>query len=79
MFIPDNSKYAKLYPKYTDTHYIKITKNRGYVFDKDYPYIDNSKKFRRKRRFIRFLIVTIVFLLARIRMIIIDSNHGIIP
>ncbi len=68
MFIPDNSKYAKLYPKYTDTHYIKITKNRGYVFDKDYPYVDNSKKFKRKRRFIRFLIVTIVFLLARIRM-----------
>ena len=68
MFIPDNSKYAKLYPNDTSSHYIKITKNRGYVFDKNYPYVDNSKKFLRKRKFIRFLIVTIVFLLTRIRM-----------
>jgi len=68
MFMPDNKKYEKLYPEYTDRHYIKINRNRGYVFDESYPYVDNSKKFRRKRRLIRFVIVTIVFLLARIRM-----------
>ena len=68
MFIPDNSKYAKKYPEYTDMHYLVIKKNRGYVFDKDYPYIDNSKGFRFKRWFIRKLTITLVFLLTRIRL-----------
>ena len=66
MFDPKPTKYP--YPEYTDMHYLKITKNLGYVFDKDYPYIDTSKKFRFKRWWVRFVIVTIVFLLTRIRL-----------
>ena len=66
MFDPKPTKYP--YPEYTDRHYIKITKNRGYVFDKNYPYIDTSKSFRFKRWLVRKIIIIIVFLLARIRL-----------
>ena len=66
MFDPKVTKYP--YPEYTDRHYLKIKKNRGYIFDKNYPYIDNSKSFRFKRWWVRFVIVFIVFFLTRVRM-----------
>ena len=66
MFDPKSKKYP--YPLDTSTHYLKITKNKGIVFDKDYPYIDKSKGFRFKKGLVRFVIVTIVFLLTKIRL-----------
>lgn len=66
MFDPKVTKYP--YPEYTDKHYLKITKNRGIIFDKNYPYIDYSKSFRFKRWLVRKVIVFIVFFLTRVRM-----------
>lgn len=63
---PKTNKFP--YPEYTDKHYIIIKKDRGIVFDENYPYVDNSKKFKRKRRFIRFIILVLVFLMTKIRL-----------
>lgn len=49
------------YPENTDEHYLKIKKDDGTVFDRNYPYIDQSKKFIRKQKWVRFLLYTIVF------------------
>ena len=56
------------YPERTDGHYLKIKKDDGTVFDKNYPYIDNSKKFRFKRNFVRLGLYIIVFPFSYIRM-----------
>lgn len=55
------------YPEYTDQHYLKVLKDDGTVFDKDYPYIDNSKSFKFKRFWVRVLLYLIVFPLSYIR------------
>ena len=47
MYDPKTDKYP--YPEQTDQHYLKVKKNDGTVFDKDYPYVDNSKPFKRKQ------------------------------
>ena len=65
-YIPKNLKYP--YPIDTASHYLKITMDRGYIFDENYPYIDNSKAFKRKQFFTRFLLNTIVFPLTRFKM-----------
>ena len=62
---PKTDKYP--YPIYTDRHYLVVKKNDGTVFDKDYPYVDKSKSFLRKRKIIRLLIVLIVFPICKIR------------
>ena len=56
------------YPDITDKHYLKVLKDDGTVFDKDYPYIDNSKSFRFKRFWVRVLLYIIVFPFSYIRM-----------
>ena len=56
------------YPMDTDKHYLEVKKNNGLVFDKDYPYIDKSRKFKFEYGFVRFLLYILVFLLARIRL-----------
>ena len=66
MFDPKTDKYP--YPEETDHHYLKVKKNDGTIFDKDYPYIDNSKSFKRKQKLTRLLLNTIVFPLSYIRM-----------
>lgn len=66
MFDPKTNKYP--YPKETDRHYLELHKNRGIVFDTEYPYIDKSKPFRFKQNVVRFLIYLIVFPICRIRM-----------
>ena len=63
---PKTNKFP--YPEDTDKHYINIKKDRGIIFDENYPYVDNSKKFKRKRRFIRIIIVLLVFLMTKIRL-----------
>ena len=65
-YIPKNLKYP--YPIDTAEHYLKIKMDRGFIFDENYPYIDNSKAFKRKQLFVRFLLNFIVFPLTRIKM-----------
>ena len=66
MFDPKPTKYP--YPEYTDQHYLVVKKNDGTVFDKNYPYIDNSKSFRFKQKLVRILLVCIVFPMTYIRL-----------
>ncbi|MBQ6921428.1 MAG: 1-acyl-sn-glycerol-3-phosphate acyltransferase [Bacilli bacterium] len=64
-FDPKTTKYP--YPEYTDGHYLDVVEKTHYVFDENYPYVDTSKKFRRKQFWIRVLLRTIVFPMAKIR------------
>ena len=67
MFIPEaHNKFP--YPEDTSSHYITVKMDRGFVFDKDYPYVDYSKGFAFKRFWVRLLLRLIVFPLARVRM-----------
>lgn len=66
MFDPKCNKYP--YTLDTSSHYIKIKKDNGMVFDKNYPYIDKTKKFLFKQWLIRVVLFLIVFPLARIRL-----------
>ena len=66
MFDPKTNKYP--YPEQTDVHYLNVKKNDGTVFDSNYPYIDESKKFLRKKAFTRFLLRLVVFPVARVRL-----------
>lgn len=66
MFDPQTVKYP--YPEDTDKHYLEVKKDDGTVFDKNYPYIDDSPAFRAKCRFIRIMLYAVVFPLTHIRM-----------
>ena len=66
MFDPKSVKYP--YPLDTSKHYLVVKKNDGVIFDKDYPYVNNDKKFLRKRRLYRLLLVCVVFPLAKIKL-----------
>ena len=66
MFDPKTDKYP--YPDRTDEHYLKITMDRGIVFDTKYPYIDRSRTFRFKQGLVRLLLNIIVFPMAKIRL-----------
>ncbi len=63
MFDPKTKTFP--YTEYTDQHYLKVKKDNGLVFDKNYPYIDNSKSFKRKQWwfniFYRVMIVPITY------------------
>lgn len=65
-FDPKPTKYP--YTDLTDKHYLKVKKKRDIVFDKDYPYVDETRKFRIKRFFTRVLLRCIVFPVARIKL-----------
>lgn len=56
------------YPMDTGTHYLKVKKDDGTVFDKNYPYIDKSKKFERKRRLFRAMLKVIAFPVVTVRL-----------
>ena len=66
MFDPKTNRYP--YPEETSRHYLEIHKNRGFVFDESYPYIDKSRFFRFKQGLVRILLNTIVFPLTTIRL-----------
>jgi len=66
MFDPKTNRYP--YPEMTDKHYLEIHKDRGFVFDTKYPYIDKSGWFRFKQKMARLLLNVVVFPLARIRL-----------
>ncbi len=63
---PKTNRYP--YPEQTDRHYLHVKKDRGIVFDKNYPYLDRSPGFRFWDGFVRTLLYLLVFPLARIRM-----------
>ena len=63
---PKTKKFP--YPEDTASHYIKLTMDRGYIFDKNYPYLEKSFSFRFKRFWVRLLLVILVFPVARIKM-----------
>lgn len=65
-FDPKTNRFP--YPLITDKHYLEVKKNNGLVFDKDYPYIDKSKKYRFSYGLTRFVLYIMAFLIARIRM-----------
>ena len=66
MFDPRTNRYP--YPEQTDRHYLEIHKDRGFVFDSSYPYVDKSKMFRFRQALTRLLLNTVVFPLATIRL-----------
>ena len=66
MFDPKTKKYP--YPEYTDGHYLIVKNDNGLVFDKNYPYIDNSKSFKFKRFWFMIFYNLIVKHVARIRL-----------
>ncbi len=66
MFDPQLNKFP--YPERTDAHYLELKKNRGIVFDGDYPYIDESRIIRIKSALFRVLVLTVVALVVRVRM-----------
>lgn len=65
-FDPKTTKFP--YPEQTDRHYLVVKKNDGTVFDENYPYIDESKRFRRSRFWIRLVLRCLVFFLVYIRL-----------
>lgn len=56
------------YPEDTDKHYMAVKKNDGTVFDEHYPYIDDSKKAKRKANFFQFLLRVLVWPITRVKM-----------
>ncbi len=66
MFDPKTNKFP--YPEQTDQHYLKLKRNRGIVFDSNYPFVDNRFCFRMGSFFLRILLNIIVFPVVRIRM-----------
>ena len=66
MFIPNTDKFV--YPEDTSSHYMEVHMDRGIVFDKNYPYIDNSFSFRFIRFWVRILLRIIVFPVAYFKM-----------
>ncbi len=65
-FDPKPTKYP--FPIDTASHYLKVKKNDGTIFDAKYPYLDKSKSFKFKRFLVRILLLLIVFPMARIRL-----------
>ena len=66
MFDPKTDRYP--YPEWKDRHYLQVHKNRGIVFDTDYPYIDKSRWFLFRQGMIRFLLNILVFPITTIRL-----------
>ena len=66
MFDPKTNKFP--YPEETDKHYIKLKKDRGIVFDSDYPYVDKSPRHLFKRFWFRIFLYSIVLPVVRIRL-----------
>ena len=66
MFDPKTNKFP--YPEKTDEHYLIVKKNNGAVFDGKYPYVDRSRSFRRRQRWVRLLLRLVVFPLAKVRL-----------
>ena len=65
-FDPKSKKYP--YPLDTATHYLKYKKIKDIKVDKNYPFINKSKGFLLQSSFLRLILVTIGYLLVKIRL-----------
>lgn len=66
MFDPKTKRFP--YPEDTDRHYLAVKRDRGLVFDANYPYVDRSKRFLLKQNLLRVLLRVIVFPICTIRL-----------
>ena len=66
IYDPKPTKYPL--PEFTDGHYLEVVKKNNFIFDDKYPYVDDSKSFKRKQKFIRIGLRTMVFPFAPIKM-----------
>ena len=66
MYDPKPTRYP--FPEQTDQHYLVVKKNRGIVFDRNYPYVDQSKGFRFRRALFRIPLVCLAWPVCRIRL-----------
>lgn len=58
-FDPKPIKYP--FPEFTDRHYLVVKKNDGTVFDRDYKYIDDSKRYKFIAALVRIVLYIAVF------------------
>ena len=58
------------YTKKTDGHYLVVKKNDGQIFDKNYPYVDDSKEYKFKRFWLKVITITMAMPLMRIRTLL---------
>lgn len=65
-FDPKSKKYP--YPNKTDMHYLKFKKLKEFPLDKNYPYINKNKWFLFQDKLLRLLLVTIGFLIIKVRL-----------
>ncbi len=56
------------YPEFTDGHIRPINDAQEMAFDKNYPYVNYSKKAKRSRRLARFLLRTMIFPMSYIKL-----------
>ena len=56
------------YPEDTDKHYLQVKKNKGIVFDNQYPYIDRSKRFRFLQKLFRLFYLCLLMPVTFIRL-----------
>lgn len=66
----DPHETAFPYPEYTDHHYLLVKEDDGTVFDKDYPYIDESPAFEAKRFWFRVALFLFGNPICRTRMML---------
>ena len=66
IFDPKTKKFP--YPIDTSSHYITVKKDDKTVFDKNYPYVDDSFSMRARQFLVRILLYTVVFPAARVRL-----------
>lgn len=66
IFDPKTRKFP--YPTDTASHYIILKKDNKTVFDKNYPYIDDSKSMQFRQALVRLLLYILVFPVTRIRL-----------
>ena len=66
MFDPKTNKFP--YPMDTGTHYLEVKKDNGTIYDNKYPYIDTSKKFKRRQFWFRLAVFYIARPIVSIRL-----------
>ena len=66
MFDPKTNRFP--YPSHTDGHYLDVRKDRGIVFDENYPYIDTSRGFRFVDFWVRVLLYAVVMPATYLRL-----------
>ncbi|MBQ4290782.1 MAG: 1-acyl-sn-glycerol-3-phosphate acyltransferase [Clostridia bacterium] len=66
VYDPRTTKFP--FPEDTASHYLVVKKNDGTVFDRDYPYVDRSFRFRARLWGFRVLLNLLAFPVATVRM-----------